>query len=62
MSLASPYACTGPALYAPGGQQGLSDRICVLLRVYKLCASLSDHMSDQGRADSQDDVSSNCYN
>jgi hypothetical protein len=52
----------GPALYALGGQQVLSDRICVLLRVYKLRASLSDHMSNQGYTDSQDDVSTNCYN
>jgi hypothetical protein len=51
----------GPTLYALGGQQGLSDWICVLLRVYKLRASLLDHMSDQGHADSQDDVSFNCY-
>jgi hypothetical protein len=59
---ASPYVCTGPALYTPGHAQVLSDRICVLLRVYKLCASFSDHMTDQGRTDSQDDMSTNCYN
>jgi hypothetical protein len=62
LSLAFPYACTGSALYAPGGQQVLSDRICVLLRVYKLRASLSDHMTDQGHMDSQEDMSANCYN
>jgi hypothetical protein len=52
LSSASPYACMGPAPYALSGQQVLSDRIYVLLRVYKLCASLSDHMSDQGHTDS----------
>jgi hypothetical protein len=52
----------GLALYALDGQQVLSDQIYVLLRVYKLRASLSDHMSDQGHMDSQDDVSANRYN
>jgi hypothetical protein len=46
---ASPYVCTEPALYTLGRSQVLSGRVYVLFRVYKLCASFLDHISDQGR-------------
>jgi hypothetical protein len=41
----SPHACMGPALYAPGGRRALPGLTCVLLRVNRLRASLSDHRS-----------------
>jgi hypothetical protein len=44
-SLTSPHACTGSALYVPGGRRALLGLTCALLRVNRLCASLSNHRS-----------------
>jgi hypothetical protein len=43
--LTSPHTCMGPALYALGGRRALPGLTCVLLRVNRLRASLSDHRS-----------------
>jgi hypothetical protein len=45
-SLASPYACTGPALYALGGRQALPGQTYALLRANRLYASHLDYRSD----------------
>jgi hypothetical protein len=52
LSPASPYVCTGPALYALGGQRALPGQTYMLLRANRLCASHSDHRSDWGHLDS----------
>jgi hypothetical protein len=51
-SLTSPHTCMRLALYVLGGRWAPSGLTCALLRVNRLCASLSDHRSGSGRTDS----------